>query len=166
MFNNIPPDDPPEKTTPPRKAWNQDDALEEAYAVAADLFDEGVAASAIRKELIQAGFSPQMVTQVMSDFVAENRPRQRKRRSRQSSESLGRGGKSVEREQIHFQQSQALREAGQRNMLIGGVICLIGLAVTAVSFMAAQGGGGFILAWGAILFGGIQFFRGVAQAGS
>ena len=52
------------------------------------------------------------------------------------------------------------------NMLIGGVICLIGIAVTVGTFMIASSRGGtHIVAWGAILFGALQFVRGAAQAG-
>lgn len=39
------------------------------------------------------------------------------------------------------------------------IIFAIGLAVTLVTFMAAEGGGTYVVAWGAILFGGINFFR-------
>jgi hypothetical protein len=36
--------------------------------------------------------------------------------------------------------------------------------VTALSYQAAANAGGGFLAWGAILFGGIQFFRGMIQS--
>jgi hypothetical protein len=53
-----------------------------------------------------------------------------------------------------------------RNMGIGGAICAIGLAVTIVTYSAAAsapGGGRYLVAWGAILFGGLQFLRGCVQ---
>ncbi|HEX8915652.1 MAG TPA: hypothetical protein VF796_25080 [Humisphaera sp.] len=56
--------------------------------------------------------------------------------------------------------------SGGRNMLVGGVICVIGIVVTVGTYMAAADGGRFTVAWGAILFGGIQFFKGMAQAAS
>ena len=43
-------------------------------------------------------------------------------------------------------------------MLIGGVICAIGLGVTVAT---ASGGGRHVIAWGAILVGAIQLFRGL-----
>ena len=52
--------------------------------------------------------------------------------------------------------------SGGTNMLIGGAICVIGIAVTLLSLQS--GSSRAIIAWGAILFGGIQFFRGVAQS--
>ena len=56
---------------------------------------------------------------------------------------------------------------GLQNMAIGAVICIIGIVVTAVTYSAAsQGGGHYIVAWGAIVFGGIQFFKGLFQLGT
>jgi len=52
---------------------------------------------------------------------------------------------------------------GTRNMAVGGVIFAVGSAITLVTFSAARGGGHFILAWGAILFGGLQVLIGVVQ---
>jgi hypothetical protein len=60
--------------------------------------------------------------------------------------------------------SKAMKEAGQKNMLYGALWCIGGLIVTAVTFQAAAGGGSYVIAWGAILFGGIQFFRGLMQS--
>ena len=39
------------------------------------------------------------------------------------------------------------------------LIFTLGLAITLVTFMDAVGGGTYVVAWGAILFGGINFFR-------
>ena len=50
------------------------------------------------------------------------------------------------------------------NIVMGGVICLIGLIVTIGSYSAvAQTGGTYFVAWGAILFGGIRFLKGLGQ---
>jgi hypothetical protein len=46
-------------------------------------------------------------------------------------------------------------------MLYGGLWFFGGLIVTIVSFNAASGGGSYVVAYGAIIFGGIQFFRGL-----
>lgn len=54
---------------------------------------------------------------------------------------------------------------GNASMWIGGIICLVGIVVTVGSFLAAgEGGGRYYIAWGAIVFGGIQFFRGLSQS--
>jgi hypothetical protein len=55
-------------------------------------------------------------------------------------------------------------DAGRKNMLYGALWCIGGLIVTVISYQAAEGGGKYVLAWGAILFGAIQFFRGLAQS--
>jgi hypothetical protein len=57
----------------------------------------------------------------------------------------------------------ALRARAKRNMVVGGLWCLGGTLVTAVTYAAAQGGGTYTVAWGAIVFGGIQFLRGLAD---
>ncbi|RYY96675.1 MAG: hypothetical protein EOO11_12875 [Chitinophagaceae bacterium] len=51
---------------------------------------------------------------------------------------------------------KAKRSKANKDMLWGAVWCVGGIIATAASV-------GFIF-WGAILFGGIQFFRGVANA--
>ncbi|MEW5956176.1 MAG: zinc-ribbon domain-containing protein [Chloroflexota bacterium] len=55
------------------------------------------------------------------------------------------------------------RETAQKNMLYGALWCIGGIVVTAASYDAAQPGGTYIIAWGAILFGGLQFLAGVVQ---
>ncbi len=64
--------------------------------------------------------------------------------------------------------SSPLRSIGARNMTIGGLICVVGLGVTVFSYLAAAespGGGTYFVAWGAVVFGGIQFIRGAIQFG-
>jgi len=61
--------------------------------------------------------------------------------------------------------SEAIREAGRKNMLYGALWCIGGIIVTAATYSAASPGGTYVVAWGAILFGAIQFFRGAGQAG-
>jgi hypothetical protein len=51
----------------------------------------------------------------------------------------------------------------ERQMLYGGIVCVAGIVVTGVTYLAASGPGGgtYLVAWGAILFGGLRFFRGL-----
>ena len=59
---------------------------------------------------------------------------------------------------------EARKKAGSKNMLIGALWCVGGLAVTGLTYSAASDGGGtYIVTWGAIIFGAIQFFRGLVQ---
>jgi hypothetical protein len=57
------------------------------------------------------------------------------------------------------------RVAGRRHMILGGVICAIGIVVTIATYTAAEnaGGGSYVVAWGAIVFGAIRFVRGLIQ---
>jgi hypothetical protein len=55
----------------------------------------------------------------------------------------------------------AVLGAAQRNMWVGGAWCAGGVAVTAYTYTAASGGGTYVVAWGAIIFGGWQFVRGL-----
>ena len=54
-------------------------------------------------------------------------------------------------------------EAGKKNMLYGALWCMGGIIVTAVTYAAASEGGTYVIAFGAIVFGVIQFFRGFFQ---
>jgi hypothetical protein len=55
----------------------------------------------------------------------------------------------------------------QHDMMVGGLWCIGGIVVTAISYSAvANTGGSYLITWGAILFGGIQFLKGLARAGT
>lgn len=49
-----------------------------------------------------------------------------------------------------------------RNMLIGGLVCGLGIAITVGTYSAASSGSGgsYTVCYGAMIFGGIQFIRG------
>ena len=56
------------------------------------------------------------------------------------------------------------RDVGRRNMVVGGLWCIDGILFTAISYNAVASssrGGSYFIAWGAIVFGAIQFFKGV-----
>lgn len=58
--------------------------------------------------------------------------------------------------------ARAAREAATRNIWFGGLICAVGIVVTVVSYSAAaEGGGRYVVAWGAVVFGGFRFIRGL-----
>jgi hypothetical protein len=56
---------------------------------------------------------------------------------------------------------------GGRDVLHGALWLAGGIAVTAGTYIYAEesGGGRYIIAWGAMLCGGIQFLRGLFAAG-
>jgi hypothetical protein len=56
-----------------------------------------------------------------------------------------------------------MRAEGAKNMLVGALFCIIGIAITAATFSAASQGGSYFVCYGAIIFGAIQFFKGLFQ---
>ena len=56
------------------------------------------------------------------------------------------------------------KAVGKKNMLVGGLWCAGGTVVTVATYsMVASGGGTYFVAWGAVLFGGVQFPKGLFQ---
>jgi hypothetical protein len=51
-----------------------------------------------------------------------------------------------------------------KDMLYGALWCIGGIVVTAATYSAAQNGGSYVIAWGTILFGGIQFLKGLFRS--
>jgi hypothetical protein len=63
-----------------------------------------------------------------------------------------------------LQNPDNVQHSGGADMLIGGVICLIGVVITVGSYSMASSspkGGSYTIAWGAIVFGGIRFLKGM-----
>jgi hypothetical protein len=56
---------------------------------------------------------------------------------------------------------QALARAYARHMLYGVLWAAGGITVTVITLAASANGGTYIVAWGAIIFGIIDFFRGL-----
>ena len=67
------------------------------------------------------------------------------------------------RHEAYRRAQNVVRSAAFRNMAIGGGICILGILITAGAYASASGGGSYVICWGAILFGGAQFFRGWSQ---
>ena len=64
---------------------------------------------------------------------------------------------------IIMQYREEKRTAGGKNMLYGALWCIGGLLVTFLTYSAASDGGTYVVAWGAVIFGVIQFFKGMFQ---
>ncbi len=63
---------------------------------------------------------------------------------------------------IESEIENAHKAKANKDMLWGAVWCIGGTIVTAATYSAASNGGGrYVVAWGAIVFGGIQFIRGL-----
>jgi hypothetical protein len=53
-----------------------------------------------------------------------------------------------------------------RSMVFGGIMFMVGLLITVGSYTAAEGGNGggrYVVAWGAMIFGAIRFGYGVVK---
>ncbi|MBL8796586.1 MAG: hypothetical protein JNM56_21980 [Planctomycetia bacterium] len=137
---------------PPREEPDPKQGREAAYALAAQLLGADTPPLAVRQRLTALGLSEaeaaRMVTHLQSEIESINSSRR----------TLSEGIDELERE--------AVREAGQRNMLYGALWFIGGLLVTAATFSFATGAGGgtYVVAWGAMLGGAIQFFRGLSQS--
>jgi len=76
---------------------------------------------------------------------------------------LGHHTPDVLKEPTHALTEEEQKAAAKQNMLLGGLWCLLGIIVTGVTYLGASSspkGGVVVIAWGAIAFGAIQFFRG------
>lgn len=55
------------------------------------------------------------------------------------------------------------RDAKNRNLLLGGVLLVIGLVITLATYdNASNSGGTYVIAYGPMIVGGIRLFRGLS----
>jgi hypothetical protein len=57
--------------------------------------------------------------------------------------------------------SQKTTKAAKVNVVMGAVVCAVGIIVTVATYSAAEGGGSYVVAWGAIVFGALQLLAGL-----
>lgn len=103
----------------------------------------GESAGDIRQGLISSGTSEGEADRVLETILGDSR-KVRRAKSSQTGQSSG-------------------MAKGAKHLLVGGVVCLIGVGVTVGSFVAAKPGGVFLLAWGPIVFGGLEAFYGLVM---
>ncbi|HYU57977.1 MAG TPA: hypothetical protein VEO00_08005 [Actinomycetota bacterium] len=74
-------------------------------------------------------------------------------------------GQDVELDRHRSQVRAATARRSLIQMWIGGAVAVIGILVTVITLSAASGssGGRYIVAWGAILFGGLAFVQGLVE---
>jgi hypothetical protein len=56
-----------------------------------------------------------------------------------------------------------LKGRGKKKMIFGALWFIGGLVFTGASYAAASGGGTYVIAYGAVIFGIVQFIRGVLE---
>jgi hypothetical protein len=126
----------PGPTAAPQPAIN-----DEAYAYALECLLKGSKPRDVRRRLLDAGYTGSQADRILNTAMQYQKNSEARERM-----TPGSGGNT-----------------GQRNMLIGGIICVIGIVVTLGTMAASAGGGSYVVAWGAIVFGGLQFVRGWMQ---
>lgn len=72
-----------------------------------------------------------------------------------------RAGRGVAQTEARGFEAQA--RAGRMSMAISAVVFVIGALVTLVSYSAAEAGGSYVVAWGAMVFGALFFLAGYLQ---
>lgn len=65
--------------------------------------------------------------------------------------------------QVAGEATKPSKDVAKKHLIWGGVLCVVGTVVTAATYWAAQGGGTYIVAWGAILAGVVQLVIGIRQ---
>ncbi len=59
---------------------------------------------------------------------------------------------------------EVTRKVAKKNLAVGALWCVGGLIVTIATYAAASDGGGtYFIMWGPVIFGAIQFFKGLGQ---
>ena len=140
MFLPTPPAPDPTPQTAQSPIGDSDAALQEMADYVLDCLNHGSEAADIRKSLVAKGLSEPDAKAVVNQMLHVH-----------SGGTLGHDYRSVE----------LVQAMGRRNMAIGGIVCVIGLLVTVGT---AAAGSNVVIAWGAILWGGVQFCRGMNQA--
>lgn len=65
-------------------------------------------------------------------------------------------------DKIVSQVNDARRSKAKKDIIYGALWCVGGIIITIGTYSAASNGGGtYVVTWGAILFGGIQLFKGI-----
>ena len=111
----------------------KDASMEEVYEVARALMRKGAQNHEVESQLVYRGISQQAAASVVKNVI------------KMRGDTRGGAG------------------AGVKNMVAGGALCIIGILITTVSYMAAAGGGTYVITWGAIVFGGVLFVRGLTD---
>jgi hypothetical protein len=142
MFAPVPPAPEPTPEEVAEKAADQ--KLDDAYTLANDYLDQNKDVEEIIHILEERGLRHEEAVALVSEVV------------------MGRAQVQLVHSKAY---RKALRNAGERNMLIGLLLFVVGAIASIGSYAAAaaQRGGTYTVAAGAIIFGAIGFFRGLRQ---
>lgn len=135
---------------------------ETPLSIAQKLWSQGKSTTFIRKYLVNTGSSNIEATEILAELTTLS--------SDKAKTVLGNYG-SLERGKQKYSQNHyhgAANSSGVSNqVVIGLVIMAIGCGVTFFSYQAAASsstGGSYVVAWGAIIFGGWRVLKGLADS--
>lgn len=116
-------------------------AVEELSVAIRSRLEMGENRGKIVQELIRQGWAEESATQLVNDI-----------------------GQVTEEQQLSPEVRRTVTSKYKRHILYGFLWAGGGTAVTVYSYTAtaAEPGGVYLIAWGAILFGAIEFFRGLS----
>ena len=161
MFPYIPPEKPSETAT--ESAANQ--MTDAAHRFARQRLGDGASPEQIEADLVDAGFGAEAAAQVVKEMEAgQLTPIRRGARRNARWDSQSDTDTESELEIIARAKTVAAKEAGRKMMVFGAFWFIGGSVVTVASLAISSNGGTGIIAWGAIIWGAIQFFRGMNQA--
>jgi len=137
---------PPPDSTPygaPRKG---DEA---AHALAKELLGNGTPTDEVRGHLLELGLDPFTADRYVAELKKGSHSKKKNRQDSRAAERF-----------LRLSAANALKEAGRRNMRHGIFWFGFGLLITLATYALTFGGGIYVVAWGAMLVGAIQFARG------
>ena len=119
---------------------------EELFQYVLDCLDKGSLKVEIRKQLIAFGYAAREAEDVVEDVAQWRRRNPDPLSIAKRLDAISDGG------------------VANANMWIGGLACLISIVITLGTCLEESGlSAGFIIAGGAIIWGGTMFFRGLSQ---
>lgn len=115
--------------------------------------DQGVSEESIAKSLVENG-----MTQEKAEVVIESA------KKRRQNEKAFIASKFLDTDRRYSDPQMVERSRkGLGKMIFGGLLFLAGGIVTLVSYSEASGGGSYVLWYGALIVGGLNFFIGLSQ---
>jgi len=118
----------------------QKELINQLFVFINQSIDLGASEESISKTLIEKGLSKETVEVLIKSAKTQRQY------------EFGFLGKRIERS-----------NKGLGKMIFGGLLFLVGGIVTLVSYAQASGGGSYVLWYGALIVGGINFFIGLIQ---
>jgi cation transport ATPase len=127
------------------------------FAYADGQLTTGKSPGDVEQDLRSKGMEKESAASVVEKIVHE--------RQRQAAERERLMAQRQRERCAHRRQVMSLRAAAaQRRMMMGAMICGVGVLMSLFTHSTAMNGAPYVVAWGVILFGAVRFLRGAAMA--